>query len=110
MKPKFKNSILYFLVILNILYLTSCATEQIIIAKDVNIPSIELGNRIPLKAGLYFSQEFSNAKYSIHARQYFGGTVSAGDALRYGSETIIRNVFQETLLLDPLDSAPGPDG
>ncbi len=106
MKSKFKTLILCFLQVVIISYLTSCAsTKEIAISKDVNISSKELGNRIPLKAGLYFSQGFSNAKYPIHMQHIYYGAASAGDALRNGSEKVVRTIFREALILEPLNSA-----
>jgi hypothetical protein len=104
MRSKFKSSVLSLSLLFIILYLSACATENVSLSKDINIASIELGDRIPLKAGLYFSQMFRNAKYEIQAEQRFGEVVSVGDALQDGSEKIIRNIFQEMLILEPLDS------
>lgn len=109
MKSKIKSSILYFLYLSIILYLTSCATtEQITIPKEINISSAELSNKIPLRAGLYFNQDFRNAKYPMHIRQYLFGTASTGDALCNSSEKIMRNIFQEILIVDPLEKTSAP--
>ncbi len=103
MRSKLKPSALFFSLLFIILYLSACAAERVTLSKDINITSIELGNRIPLKAGLYFSQGFGNAKYHIQTRHGVAEIVSVGDALRNSSEKIMRNIFQEIVILDPLD-------
>lgn len=103
MRAKYKILLSSFLQLSFLLYLSACAAERVTLSKDINITSIELGNRIPLKAGLYFSQGFGDAKYHIQTRQPAGEVVSVGDALRNSSETIMRNIFQKIVILDPLD-------
>ena len=107
MRTKFQISFLNYFLLSIMLFLTSCAMEQLVIPKDIDITSINLSDKIPLKAGLYLSQDFRDAIYPIH---FWGGvafaTAFAGDALCNSSEKIMQNIFQEVMILDSTNKAP----
>jgi hypothetical protein len=102
MRPKLKTLFLNYFSLSIMLFLTSCAmTEQLTIPKDIDITPIKLSAKIPLRVGLYLSEDFRNATYPMHLWQggYFGSAF-AGDALCNSSEKIMQNIFQEVIILD----------
>jgi hypothetical protein len=108
MKTKLKTLVVDLCLLSIILSLTSCATnEPVLIPNNIDITSTEFNNKIPLRAGLYLSQQYRNAFYPIRQIQVFIGTALAGDALSYNSEKIMRNIFQEVIILDSMGNIPG---
>lgn len=103
MKSKFRTLMANLVQLWTILCLASCATTPMTIPKEIDIAATEVSDKIPLKVGLYLSQNVRNAKYLSHVRQIEGGSFSAGDTLCYGSEKIMKNIFRETTILDSSD-------
>jgi hypothetical protein len=75
-----------------------------------NVPSDQVyiappEKTIPLKAGLYLSQAFrtTQSPYIIRGGKY--GDVFAGNAVSSGAEKMVRNLFQEVTVLDPIGNA-----
>lgn len=97
MKSKFRTLMVNLLELSTIFCLASCATTMTI-PKEIDIAATEVRDKIPLKAALYLSQGFRNAKYLM-----WGETVPVGDALCHGSETIIKNIFREMIVLGSTD-------
>lgn len=104
MKTKVITTIKICLQLLVILYLTSCATGQLTIPKEIDIPSTELSNKIPLKAGLYLSQYFRTLKAPLQIKKIVFDYISVGDTFCNSSEKIMKNIFQEVIILDPMES------
>lgn len=93
------------LIVLSI-FMYSCASPQfsrinVSMPKDFQMSNAEVANKIPLRAGLYLSPTIKNylrrgplASFVIHV------SFSMGDALSNGSERMLRNIFQDVVIID----------
>jgi hypothetical protein len=102
MRLNLRDLVRYLFQISSILFLASC-TINVTIPKEIGLTSAGLSNKIPLKAGLYLTNEFKNARYPLRGGERVFGLFSVGDALSSNSENIIRDVFQETVTLGPTE-------
>ncbi len=96
---------------LSAIFLTSCALTptKVTVPKVIDISATEVSNKIPLRAGLYLSQNLRNAKYPLlMEHKLVWGEASAGDVLYNSTEKIINNIFQEVIIIDPLESTSYP--
>jgi len=101
MRSKLKALVLCLLQLSCILFLTSCLPRTI--QKDIGLTPAGVSNKIPLKAGLYLTTEFKNARYPLRGGHRVLGLPSAGDALSSNSENIISDIFQEAVTLGPTE-------
>jgi hypothetical protein len=102
------NLMTCFVLLVIIFYLSSCTPPKLTFPKDMDLTLTEPGDKIPLKAALFFNQEFKNAKYIIHQRQFLYNVMPVGDALCYSSEKIMKNIFQQVVILDTTDRPDSP--
>jgi hypothetical protein len=67
-------------------------------------------HKIPFRAGLYISPDFLNYTYKKSAetgdgRKFVTTACEVGEFLRNGSERLVRNIFQEAIILSSKDDA-----
>ena len=83
----------------------SCSSiTNIVVAQDVGTRGSEIKIKIPLRAGLYLSPFVQRAKrfYWFGIRNQ--GTIFLGEALSANANGIMRNVFQDVIVIDTMES------
>jgi hypothetical protein len=78
------------------------------VQKEIGFTPATITNKIPLKGGLYLTNEFRKAQYPMRAKQMVFGVASVGDALTNNTEKLISDIFQETMTLDRTEITSAP--
>jgi hypothetical protein len=92
------KKICFFISLLLSLCCFACAAPLITLPKDFEMSAQAIKDKIPLNAGLYLKPSFRN-----YTSKY-GYTYMMGDALSSGCERMIRNIFQDVILIDEMDT------
>lgn len=82
-----------------------CATGfteyHIRLPSDFEMSATAVKDKIPLRAGLYLKPNIKNYVYELpHTTKY---SITMGDALSSGCERILRNIFQDVILVDEMN-------
>jgi hypothetical protein len=104
------------LLLLIIFILGSCATPELhmVLRERVDIRPIPGSNKIPLRAGVWVNPSLRTMKVAFVRGETFGtrgstiqlqpGTIFLGDLLSQNIEAMLKNIFKEIAMIDPIDS------
>jgi hypothetical protein len=100
---RLKIIILVCILMLCMLCLGSCASDPIhmnILKGQLNVAPLD--KKIPLKAGLYLSPAFRTTQTPLSLGATKLGDIYVGEALSDAVEKMMRNLFQEVIILDEM--------